>query len=90
MELSKSVCKVLMLSDSRGRNLESLLNTTSKRIKFQVKVLPGASIGTLAEKMHQLVGMTDPVFDLIVIMGGICSITRITYLPFRAAVPQSD
>lgn len=89
MELSNSTIKVLVLADSRGRDLEKLLNEKGNVTKFTVEILPGASITVLVRRLHRIIADSKNLkYDLVVILGGICSITRMIHRPYRAAVPQ--
>lgn len=72
------------MADSRGRGLESLLNQESANIKFRVAVLPGAQISRLSEVLIRKLRQED-VPNMVIILGGICSITKITYNPTKAA-----
>lgn len=54
METNKTVVKVLVLADSRGRDLEELMNVNNSSIKFRMEVLPATSISALARRMHRI------------------------------------
>lgn len=73
------------MSDSRGRGLADLLNGSDASFSFTVEVYPGASISSLQDKLSRV---NRNMYDLIIILGGICSVTKITYMPYRAAVPR--
>lgn len=91
MECDLGKFTVLVLTDSRGRDLEEMMNENSEYIGFQVKVFPGASIGTLAKKLHRILGVNrGSRYHLVVILGGICSITKIEYMPYRVAMPRME
>ena len=64
---------VYILSDSRGDFLQQYLTPTNN---YRLKVIPqkGATLGELRDMAHQYV--TDEDCGAILIMGGICSITR--------------
>lgn len=83
--------KVFLIADSRGRDLEKRLNNYNSHIQFCVKVHPGASISWLIAKTHQLLGSNDgKMYSLAVVFGGICDITKISYMPYRAAIPRME
>lgn len=84
--------KVLVLADSRGRDLEEKLNESGVKIEFKVEVSPGASMRALIQRLSEIAegNNNGPNYQLIVILGGICSITKIKYLPYRAAVPREN
>lgn len=54
-------------------------------MSFTVDIYPGATISVLRGKMRKVDISKN---DLIVIFGGICNVTRIAFLPYRAAVPR--
>lgn len=91
MALHKNSYNVLLVSDSRGRDLSALLNGINTKFRFRVEVLPGARIGNLMEKVKQITTEAhNQPYDLIVLFGGVCNITKITYMPYRAAIPRKS
>lgn len=83
--------RVLLLSDSRGRGLEKLLNDNKWNIAFRVETYPGATVKRINEKLSVLRnrgGVKD--YDLIIIFAGICNVTKIVYQPDRVAVLRFD
>lgn len=84
--------KILILADSRGRNLAGLLNVNHNNMQLEVKCCPGASLGTL--KSHLEGGTRKAVradkYKLVIIFGGICSVTRLHYMPYKAAVVRYE
>lgn len=82
---------IILLSDSRGRGLEARLNRADTNMRFHIEVHPGARLSYLMSRIGQLsvksVGC-KPMYDLAVIFGSICSITKITHMPYRAAILQ--
>lgn len=89
MERKLKSFRVIIYSDSRGRDLVQRLNGNSKDIWFKVVVHPGAPIDQLIDKAIQLLkAKSKPVYDVIFIHGGVCSLTKIIYMPYRAAIPQ--
>lgn len=77
--------RIKILSDSRGRDLPGLLNGNCRLI-FSVECFPGASIAVLKDKLAKI--GTDAALDLVIIFGGICSVTKIVFMPYRAALPR--
>lgn len=77
------IFKVRVLADSRGRGLSKLLNESSDRFHFSVDCLPGATLSSFKQKLKQ---KDYTPCDLVIIFGGICNVTRIVYMPYRAAV----
>lgn len=75
--------RIKILADSRGRGLADLLNGRDTRLSFTVESYPGASILSLKDKLSRV---DKSMNDLIIIFGVICSVTKITYMPYRAAV----
>lgn len=89
--METKVYKVIILADSRGRDLENRPNKISSDIQFHIEVHPGADLKRLVNRVQQLPSVNDrPFFNLAIILGGICSITKIVYMPYRAAVLQKD
>lgn len=77
---------IKILADSRGRGLLPILQEIGGP-QYLLEIYPGASIPVLADKMID--GTIDsPNYDLIIIFGGICSVTKIVYRPHRIAVPR--
>lgn len=83
--MNKKMKNILIMSDSRGRDLEPLLNGEGTNYKYKVVVAPGAQVGKLSRMLTQKLKQEN-IYDLAMIFGGICSITRITYNPSRAAI----
>lgn len=77
--------RVLILADSRGSSLPGLLNENHSNIRFDVKCYPGASIGVLRGRLIDAMKNADG-YKMVVIFGGICSVTKIQFIPYRAAV----
>lgn len=91
MESNKALFRVLVLADSRGRDLEKIMNKNNLLVEYRLEVHPGASISALARRMHWILeACNNPNYQLVVILGGICSITKIRYMPYRAAVPVQN
>lgn len=90
MLAQNDISNVLLVADLRGRDLFPLMDGVNKKLQFQVNVFPGARISQLVDWIKQAVAkVNNPTFDLIVVFGGICNITKITYMPYRAAIPQA-
>lgn len=66
--------KILIMSDSRGRGMEHMLQTKSAEYKWEVRVKGGRGIRELIEAAYKEIIPQD--YSLIIIMGGICDITR--------------
>lgn len=83
---------ILILADSRGRDLIDLLNDNNHNLQFEVKCYPGATIRTLRGHLVYLTdGRKNPSkYTMVVLFGGICSVTEIQYMPYRAAVVRYD
>lgn len=77
---------IKILADSRGRGLLPILQEIGGP-RYLLEVYPGASIPVLADKMFCGTA-NSPKYDLIIIFGGICSVTKIVYRPHRVAVPR--
>lgn len=77
--------RIKILADSRGWGLSDLLNGYDTRLSFSLESYPGASILSLKDKLSRVDRNAN---DLIIVLGGICSVTRIKYMPYRAAVPR--
>lgn len=91
MEKNSNLFNVIIFSDSGGRDLVQRLNRINKDILFKVEVYPGAPMDQLIDRVGQFLRMKSrPVYDAIIIHGGVCSLTRITHMPYRAAVLQMD
>lgn len=83
--MSRIICyRVLIIVDSRVRNLPSYLNKTSLNLLFEVESLPGAALENLFLRAMILLSY-EKKFDLIILAGGINSITGIGYQPSRHA-----
>lgn len=80
--------RVLLLTDSRGRELEKLLNANQWGLDFRVTMESGATITRIAEKLSLM--NKDSVQEFSLISAGICSITKIVYQPSRMAVLRSN
>lgn len=84
---------IVLLADSRGRGLEAGLNRSPDSMRFHVETYPGARLKDLINRAgHLSKAKKDgkPIYNLIIIFGGICSITKIAYMPYRAAVLRHD
>lgn len=77
------------MADSRGRGLEALLNKDGSWASYEVAVSSGASIGRLRGLLKRKLRY-NMCYNLVIIFGGICSITEITYIPDRAAILKSE
>lgn len=56
---------------------------------FKVEVYPGAPVEQLISRATQLLkSNSGPVYDVIIFHGGVCSLTKINHMPYRAAVLQ--
>ena len=66
--------KIIIFTDSRGRGLQPYLESRFPRQQLIIKVLvfPGANVDKLAEQVNKKVDITH---DLVIICGGICSLT---------------
>lgn len=83
--------KVIILADSRGRDLENRLNRYNSDVQFHVEVHPGANMKQLIKRIQTLPRTKGkPAYQLVIIHGGLCNITKIEYMPYRAAVLQMD
>lgn len=85
-ESNLKMTRIWVLADSRGRNLAGLLNVNDANLLFTVNCYPGASIQALAGRLRS--GMDK--YDMVVILGGICSVTKICHMPYRAAVVRYE
>ena len=65
--------KSLVIADSRGAHMETLLNNTADIGNIHVSVNPGSGLTRSAERTKQWIVNNKP--DLIIIMSGICDIT---------------
>lgn len=76
--------KILIVGDSRLRNLSFLLNSTSLNFFFEVICLPGARIEEIGLKIMTSISYNDS-FDMVLLIGGINDITRLKFRPSRHA-----
>lgn len=78
---------ILIVGDSRTRDLESKLNHASLNLRFTVITLPGANLNSIMLKT--LTSLSYPnAYQLIFIIGGINNMTRLLHNPTRHAVPR--
>lgn len=83
--MSKIICfRILVIGDSRVKYLSNQLNNTTLNLLFEVVCLPGAKIEDLVLKTRTLLSY-EVKYDLIVFVGGINNITRLSYRPCRHA-----
>lgn len=76
--------RILIVGDSRLRNLEYYLNSTSLNLNFEVKCLPGARIEEIGLRTMTSIAYNDTI-DLVLLIGGINDITKLKYHPSRHA-----
>lgn len=86
MAARKEGPRVLLLSDSRGRDLEELLNANLKGISFRVMMESGATINRIKEKLLRINKDSLQGINLIIVFAGVCNTTKIVYQPSRMAV----
>lgn len=83
------VHNILLLADSRGRGIERLVNNNAQGFVFRVEVEPGANLRKLTNKLLKMCSEGSVTkFNAVIIFAGICNITKIVYVPNRAAVPR--
>jgi lysophospholipase L1-like esterase len=68
--------KVIIFSDSRGRNLAGHLTqvTSELNASFEVQTLPGATLDTILKKVERTT--RRHTWDLCIILAGICNFTE--------------
>lgn len=79
--------EILIVGDSRTRNLGHSLNSSSLNVHFTVITLPGANLDTITLKALTELSYSD-IYSLIIISGGINNMTRLLHNPSRHAVPR--
>ena len=67
---------VLLVMDSRGRGLQKRFDRTAPGI-FTVIMKKGGSISTLLKIANRHAVRAEGKFNIIIIAGGICSITKL-------------
>lgn len=78
---------ILIVGDSRTRNLEAKVNNASLKLRFTVITLPGANLKSI---MLNTLKLSYPnTYQLIIIAGGINNLTRLLHNPSQHAVPRS-
>lgn len=78
---------ILIVGDSRTRNLEDKLNNTSLNLRFNVITLPGANLKAIMLKTLTLLSYPNS-YQLVCVAGGINNMTRLLHNPTRHAVPR--
>lgn len=76
--------RILVVGDSRIRNLGSLLNNTSLNLTFTVECLPGARIERIGLRIMTCLAYASN-FELVIFIGGINDITKVKFNPTRHA-----
>lgn len=76
--------RILIVGDSRIRDLETLLNNTSLNLAFTVECLPGARIERIGLKIMSCLAYTN-TYELILFIGGINDVTKVRFNPTRHA-----
>lgn len=83
--------KVLLLTDSRGRDLEGLINNNDMGLVFQVEVESGANLRKITNKLSRMCNNGSVLsYNAIIVFAGICNVTKIMYIPNRVAVPRHN
>lgn len=78
------VYQILIVGDSRVRNLERYIENLSPFFEFTIRCIPGARIERLG--LHARASLSYQVhYDLVLIAGGINDITKLKYRPVRHA-----
>lgn len=68
-----------------------MVNGVNTKLNFHVDVHPGARIGSLMDAVQLASTKANgSTYDLIVVFAGICNITSITYMPYRAAILKNN
>lgn len=80
--------QVLIVGDSRMRNLQTILNDTSLNIYFTVITLPGANLRRIMYETIQTIRCSRP-YDLIIIAGGINDMSILHRYPSRHVFPRT-
>lgn len=76
--------RVLCVGDSRLRHIQLLLNGNCRDIQYCCFVFPGATLGKLAYELRIILSFVDNhYYDLVLIVGGICDLTRYQKTPTR-------
>lgn len=76
--------RVLCIGDSRLRHIQILLNDNHRDIRYYCFVYQGATLGKLAYELRVILSLVDDsYYDLVVIVGGICDLTRYQKSPTR-------
>lgn len=81
---SSAIYSILIVGDSRLRNLGGSLETTSLNLRFTVRCIPGARIEELGLHIRACLSYQHD-YDLVMLIGGINNITRIRFRPVRHA-----
>lgn len=76
--------RILIVGDSRIRNLESLLNNTSLNLTFTVECLPGARIERIGLRIMSCLAHTS-TYEMVLFVGGINDVTKVKFNPARHA-----
>lgn len=82
-----SYYRILIVGDSRVRNLQEELNATSLNLHFVVFTLPGANFYRICLKAKVEISYDD-CYDLILLIGGINNLTRINRHPSYHIMPR--
>lgn len=76
--------RILCVGDSRLSHLQLALNDNCRNIKFVCFVFPGATLGRLAYELRKIMFFTsEGYYKYILVVGGICDLTRYRKLPSR-------
>lgn len=78
---------VLIVGDSRLRQLEPYLNSTSLNIRFTVKSSPGARMANITLSTLAVLSYSD-VYHLVIVSGEINDMSKLVYLPTKHALPR--
>lgn len=78
---------VLIVGDSRVRQLYGALNVTTLNIEFHVRTVPGAKMDQLALKSITELAYWDG-FHLVILVGGINNLSKLYWHPGRHAGPR--
>lgn len=76
-DLSDRTFKVIIFSDSRGRNLAKHLHKVDQTdidIKYEVQILPGATLDTIQKRIER--SSRRYTWDLCIVLAGICNFTE--------------
>lgn len=81
--------KILIIGDSRVRGLQGVLDRTSLNPSFRDIMAPGAKLGDLALKTIAELSYHDSChYNLVILVGGINNLTKLSYKPTRHAIPR--